>query len=349
MLALLTALAVAVGCLGVAAGAVGTLGDADDGDDASEPDDSEDARDSDDSDKYDYVVAKDGTGDYETIQAAIDGAKSFPPDRIRILVRAGVYDEKVEVHAWNPDVTLVGERAGETVITHDDHFEKIDRGRNSTFFTHTLKVRGNDFRARNLTVENSAGPVGQAVALHVDADRASFENCRFLGHQDTVYAAGEGARQYFSECYVEGTTDFVFGGATAVFENCRVHSKADSYVTAASTPEDEPFGFVFLDCELTADADVSEVYLGRPWRNHARTAFLRTRMDSHVLPAGWHNWSRPEAESTVEYVEYDSRGPGAEGERVSWATTLTEDEVGWYSKGNVLSSEGDGEWWDWEE
>jgi len=349
MLALLTSLAVAVGCLGVAAGAVGTLGDADDGDDAGEPDDSEDARDSDDSDEYDYVVAKDGTGDYETIQAAIDGAKSFPPDRIRILVRAGVYDEKVEVHAWNPDVTLVGERAGETVITHDDHFERIDRGRNSTFFTHTLKVRGNDFRARNLTVENSAGPVGQAVALHVDADRASFENCRFLGHQDTVYAAGEGARQYFSDCYVEGTTDFVFGGATAVFENCRVHSKADSYVTAASTPEREPFGFVFLDCELTADADVSEVYLGRPWRNHARTAFLRTRMNSHVLPAGWHNWSRPEAEQTVEYAEYDSRGPGAEGERVPWATALTEAEAERYSKPNVLGSASRGEWWDREE
>ncbi|WP_049967410.1 pectinesterase family protein [Haloferax prahovense] len=328
---MLAPLILALISLGVAVGLLGTLAEADD------------------PDEYDYVVAKDGTGDYETIQAAIDGAKSFPPERIRILVRDGVYDEKVEVHAWNPDITLVGESAEGTVITYDDHFEKIDRGRNSTFFTYTLKVRGNDFRARDLTVENSAGPVGQAVSLHVDADRAVFENCRFLGHQDTIYAAGEGACQYFSDCYVEGTTDFIFGGATAVFEDCRVHSKADSYVTAASTPADEPFGFVFLDCELTADPDVSEVYLGRPWRNHARTAFIRARMDSHVIPAGWHNWSRPEAEETVEYAEYDSRDPGAEGERVSWATALTEDEAAQYSKANVLGSASGGEWWDWEE
>ncbi|ELZ56617.1 pectin methylesterase [Haloferax sp. ATCC BAA-644] len=343
------ALAVAVGCLAVAAGTVGTLGNADGADDGDESDDPGDALNSDDPGAYDYVVAKDGSGDYETIQAAIDGAKSFPPERIRILVRDGVYDEKVEVHAWNPDITLVGESADGTVLTHGDHFERIGRGRNSTFFTYTLKVRGNDFRARDLTVENSAGPVGQAVSLHVDADRASFENCRVLGHQDTVYAAGEGARQFFSDCYLEGTTDFIFGGATAVFEDCRVHSKADSYVTAASTPASEPFGFVFLDCELTADADVSEVYLGRPWRNHARTAFIRTRMDSHVLPDGWHNWSRPDAEATVEYAEYDSRGPGASGERVSWATALTEDEAERYSKANVLGSVSRGEWWDREE
>lgn len=290
-------------------------------------------------DDYDCVVDADGDGDYERIQAAIDATKSFPPERIRILVRDGVYEEKVTLHAWNPDVTLVGESRDGTVIAHDDHFDAVDRGRNSTFFTYTLKVCGNGARLRNMTVRNDAGPVGQAVALHVESDRAAFENCRFAGHQDTVYAAGEGARQYFRDCAVEGTTDFVFGNATAVFENCRVHSKADSYVTAASTPPNERFGFVFLDCELTADPDVTEAYLGRPWRDHARTVFLRCHVGSHVVPAGWHNWSRPDAENTAFYAEYDSRGPGAAtpAERVDWAETLPPEAAEEYTKERILA------------
>ena len=288
---------------------------------------------------YDYVVDQSGGGDYESIQAAIDGAKSFPRERIAILVRDGVYEEKVKVHSWNPSITLIGESKEDTIVTYDDHFDRIDRGRNSTFFTYTLKIRGNDFRARNLTVRNDAGPVGQAVALHVESTRATLENCQFVGNQDTVYAAGEGARQYFKDCYVEGTTDFVFGGATAVFEGCRLHSKEDSYVTAASTPEGEPFGHVFLDCTLTADPAVTDVYLGRPWRDHARTAFIRSHMGDHVSPAGWDNWSRPEAERTVEYVEYDNGGPGAgtADERVGWSEQLTAAEAAEYTKENVLS------------
>ncbi|RDI72311.1 pectinesterase family protein [Halopelagius longus] len=294
---------------------------------------------SDDFDGYDYVVDREGDGDYESVQAAIDGAKSFPRERIRILLREGVYDEKVAVHSWNPKITLVGEGAAETILTHDDHFEKIGRGRNSTFFTYTLKVCGNDFRARNLTVRNGAGAdAGQAVALHAEADRAEFEHCRFVGNQDTVYAGGECSRQYFRDCHVEGTTDFVFGGATAVFERCDIHSKADSYVTAASTPRNQPFGFVFRDCTLTADPEVSDVYLGRPWRDHAHVAFLRTEMGSHVNPAGWHNWSRPEAEATVTFVEYENRGPGAKrDERVEWAAELTPAEAERYATENVLT------------
>ena len=293
------------------------------------------------SDGYDYVVDKEGNGDYESVQAAIDGAKSFPPERITIFVRDGVYNEKVRVHSWNPQITLVGESEEDTVITHDDHFEKIGRGRNSTFFTYTLKVCGNDFHARNLTVRNDAGPdVGQAIALHVEADRAVFENCRFVGNQDTMYAAGEGSRQYFDDCYIEGTTDFVFGGATAVFENCDLRSKADSYITAASTPRSEPFGYVFEGCALTAAPDVSEVYLGRPWRDHAHVAFIRSRMGSHIHPAGWHNWSRPEAERTVTYAEYDNGGPGAgTDERVPWSEELTPEEAEKYTKENVLLEE----------
>lgn len=293
-------------------------------------------------DEYDCVVDVDGNGDYERIQSAIDDAKSFPRERITIFVRDGVYDEKVSVHAWNPSISLVGESRDGTVLTHDDHFEKIDRGRNSTFFTYTLRTRGNDLYLRDMTVENGAGPVGQAVALHAESDRAVFENCRFLGNQDTVYAAGEGSRQYFRDCYVEGTTDFVFGSATAVFEDCQIHSKEDSYVTAASTPEHVPFGFVFSDCTLTADPDVTEAYLGRPWRDHARTAFLRCHMGAHVRPEGWHNWSRPDVKETVHYVEYDSRGPGGERtDRVPWSSELTAAEAENYVPENVLSGRDD--------
>jgi pectinesterase len=289
---------------------------------------------------YDYVVDKAGNGDYESIQAAIDGAKSFPPERITIFVTDGVYDEKVTVHSWNTNVDLIGESEGGTILTYDDHFEEIRRGRNSTFFTYTLKVCGNGFRARNLTVRNSAGPdTGQAVALHVEADRAVFANCRFVGNQDTVYAAGDGARQYFTECRIEGTTDFVFGGATALFENCDIHSKADSYITASSTSQREPFGYVFTDCTLTADPEVSEVYLGRPWRNHAHVAFIRSHLGAHIHSDGWHNWSRPEAERTTTFVEYDNRGPGAStaDERVSWSEELTPTAAEKYTTENVLT------------
>jgi len=291
-----------------------------------------------DGERYDSVVDAAGDGDYASVQAAIDDAKSFPRERVRIFVADGVYDEKVAVHSWNPRITLVGESVDGTVITHDDHFGSIDRGPNSTFFTYTLQVCGNDFRARNLTVRNSAGPdADQAVALHVESDRAVFEHCRFVGNQDTLYAAGEGARQYFHDCHVEGTTDFVFGNGTAVFEACTVHSKADSYVTAAATPASEPFGYVFRDCSLTADPAVSEVYLGRPWRDHAHVAVVESELGGHVHPAGWDNWSRPGVEDTVTYVESGNRGPGANtAERVDWASELSATDAERYATENVL-------------
>ncbi|WP_224450493.1 pectinesterase family protein [Haloprofundus salilacus] len=295
-----------------------------------------------DGEGHDYVVDKSGRGDYESIQAAIDGAKAFPRERITIFVTDDVYNEKVRVPSWNPKISLIGESEANTVLTYDDHFETIERGPNSTFFTYTLKVCGNDFRARNLTVQNAAGPEReQAVALHVEANRAVFENCQFVGNQDTVYAAGEGARQYFRECYVEGTTDFVFGGATAVFERCDIHSKANSYVTAASTHPSEPFGYVFRECTLTTDPEVSDVYLGRPWRNYAHVAFIQSYLGSHVHPTGWHNWSRPEAEETVTFAEYDNRGPGARAgdERAPWSKELTSTEAETYATEPVLTGE----------
>lgn len=290
---------------------------------------------------YEMTVAQDGSGDYTHIQEAIDSTKAFPDQRITIHIKNGVYEEKVHVYEWNPLVSLIGESRDKTIITYDDHFKKIDKGRNSTFHTPTLQVDGNDFHAENLTVRNTAGPVGQAVALAVNADRVSFYNSRFLGHQDTIYLTGEGKRQYFRDCYVEGTTDFIFGSGTAVFENCRIHSKSDSFITAASTPENVEHGFVFLDATLTADEGVSEVYLGRPWRDFAQAVFLRTEMGAHIKPEGWDNWSKPDAENTVFYGEYKSRGAGAQPEeRVKWQNTLSDKQAADYTPEIILGGSG---------
>lgn len=287
--------------------------------------------------KTEITVAKDGTGDFESIQVAIDAAKSFPDKRIIIFIKSGVYEEKVKVHAWNSNLSLIGEQAANTIIRWDDHFKKMERGRNSTFHTPTLLVQGDNFRAENLTIENTAGEVGQAIAVAVEADRCVFTNCRMIGYQDTLYADGANSRQHYKNCYIEGTTDFIFGGATALFENCTIHSKSNSYITAASTPEGRPFGFVFLKCELTATDEVTKVYLGRPWRDYAKTVFIACEMGSHILPEGWHNWNSPEKEQTVFYAEYGNGGPGADtSKRVSWSSVLSKKAAKNYHAEEVL-------------
>ncbi|MBR9919376.1 MAG: pectin esterase [Bacteroidetes bacterium] len=268
-------------------------------------------------------VAQDGSGDFSSIQDAIDATKSFPDKPITIFIAPGTYREKVKVHAWNTNLTLFGESPENTHIVWDDYFDKIDRDRNSTFFTWTMLVEGNNFRAENLTIENAAGRVGQAIALSVTADRAVFKNCRLLGNQDTLYLSGHNSRQYFEDCYIEGTTDFIFGRATAWFENCTIHSKEASFITAASTTKGKKYGFVFRHCSLSANAGVGPTYLGRPWRSYAQTIFLECKMGGHIRPEGWDNWSGTENESTVYYAEYKSAGPGAAPQsRVSWSHQL---------------------------
>ncbi len=287
-------------------------------------------------DNDNIVVAKDGTGDYNSIQEAINASKAFPYDRVVINIKNGIYNEKVKVHEWNTNISLIGESKENTIITYDDYFGKMNMGRNSTFYTYTLLVEADDFYATNLTIQNTAGEVGQAVALSVFSDKVYIENCNILGNQDTLYASGEG-RQYFKNCYIEGTTDFIFGNATALFENCVIHSKKNSYITAASTPEGAAFGYVFRNCKLTNDEDVTKVYLGRPWRIYAQTVFLNCQLGKHILPEGWHNWSKPEAESTAFYAEFDNTGEGFQPEkRVSWSKQLTAEEVEKYTSKNIL-------------
>lgn len=288
--------------------------------------------------EYDIVVAKDGTGDYEFLQDAIDDIRAFTPVRRTIFIKNGIYKEKVLIPAWVTDITLIGESVDSTIITFDDH---AGRGKMGTFDTYTLRIEGNDINVENLTIANTAGPVGQAVALHAEGDRLVFRNCRFLGDQDTIFASGENSRQYYVDCYIEGTTDFIFGPATALFENCHIHSEKNSYITAASTPSWVKYGYVFLDCTFTAEEGVDEVYLGRPWRDYAQTVFINCEFGPHIRPEGWHNWGRPEAEKTSFYAEYGNTGPGADtAGRVKWSHQLTAEEAEEYTLENIFEGEG---------
>ncbi len=289
--------------------------------------------------KDQITVAKDGSGDFISIQQAVESAKSFPYDRITIFIKKGIYREKVRVPSWNTKLTFIGENKDSTIIVHADYFNKINKGPNSTFYTATLMVEANDFHAENLTIKNDAGPVGQALALDVEGDRCSFINCRLLGNQDVIYAAGENARQYFKNCTIAGTTDFIFGEATALFENCTLFCKANSYITAASTPEGAAYGFVFKNCEIKAAPGVDQVFLGRPWRRNAKTVFINCNMGAFIRPEGWDNWRNPENEKTVFYAEYHSAGPGAApSSRVKWSKQLTREQVQKYDMRNIFTT-----------
>lgn len=269
------------------------------------------------------TVAKDGSAQYTSIQQAINNTKTYPWHDITIKVKNGVYEEKVNIYAWNTRVKLIGESRDKTIIRFGDHFDKINLGRNSTFHTYTMRVAGNDFTAMNLTIENTAGPVGQAVALHVEADRAAFYNVSINGFQDSLYVAGEGHRSYFEDCFIEGSVDFIFGGGTAYFNRCQIHSLLpNTYITAASTAQNQAYGLVFDHCRFTAAANVSDVYLGRPWRQYAKTLVINSELGPHIHPAGWHNWDDKRKEKTVSYTELHNSGSGASlSKRVTWART----------------------------
>lgn len=280
------------------------------------------------------VVARDGTGDYRTLNEAMEGIRAFMDYRVTVLIKNGIYKEKVVVPSWLQNVDFIGEDAEKTIITYDDHANIRKMG---TFRTYTLKVEGSGITFRNLTIENNAAPLGQAVALHTEGDRLAFLNCRLLGNQDTVYTGAAGTRLLFKDCYIEGTTDFIFGPSTALFDFCIIHSKRDSYITAASTPSDVKVGYVFRDCKLTAADGVSKVYLGRPWRPYAATVFIRCEMGRHIRPEGWHNWKNEANEQTARYAEYQNFGPGAaSGSRVKWGRQLTAREASLYADWNYL-------------
>lgn len=271
------------------------------------------------------VVSRDGTGNFRTLQEAIESARAFMDYTVTIYVRNGVYKEKVIVPSWVENIDIIGEDRDKTIITYDDHANINKMG---TFRTYTVKVEGSDITFKNLTIENNAAQLGQAVALHTEGDRLKFINCRILGNQDTIYTGAKFTRLYFKDCYIDGTTDFIFGPSTALFENCMIHSKRNSYVTAASTPKEAKYGYIFKHCKLTAEPGVDKVYLGRPWRPYAYTLFIECELGKHIVLAGWHNWGKQSNEETARYMEYKNTGEGANAsERVAWSKQLTKKEA----------------------
>lgn len=289
--------------------------------------------------KYDnpdtIIVARDGTGEFRTIDEAIEVCRAFMDYHKVIYIKKGTYKEKLIIPSWLQNIELCGEDAVETIITYDDHANiKVILGTAApreqpmgTFRTYTLKIEGSGITLKNLTIENNSARLGQAVALHTEGDRLVFINCRFIGHQDTVYTGTAGTRLYFKGCYICGTTDFIFGPSTAWFEDCTIESLADSYVTAASTPANVPYGYIFNNCRLIAAEGVDKVWLGRPWRDYGYTLFMNCHLGGHIRPEGWHHWEQ-HREQTARYLEYNNRGEGAQPQqRVAWSRQITRREA----------------------
>lgn len=287
----------------------------------------------------DLVVAKDGSGDFFTLSEAVAAIPDFCRDTTHVLVCAGTYREKISIPATKRNVVLEGR--GEVLVSWDDYASKVGPTgvQFGTSGSSTVYFGGDDWLVRGIAFENAAGPVGQAVAVQCLGTGLHFVGCRFLGYQDTLYLHGAGnrdgetvarnARMRFDDCYVEGTTDFIFGSAEALFDGCEIRSKADSYITAASTCKGQAVGCVFRNCRLTADEGVTKCYLGRPWRDHAQTLFIDCELGAHIRPEGWHDWNKPQAHKSTYYGEYGSKGPGADdGARVGWARRITPKKAG---------------------
>jgi len=287
----------------------------------------------------DFVVAKDGSGDFFTVGEAIAAIPDFCHQQTSIVVCEGLYREKVAIPSTKRNVTLAGR--GKAVISWDAYAAQTGPTGHptGTSGSSTVYFGGDHWVVRGLTFENAAGRVGQAVAVQCLGTDLRFVGCRFLGNQDTLYLHGQGNRDgrttvgdnsfcFFEECYIEGTTDFIFGSAGALFERCEIRSKSDSYITAASTCKGQPAGFIFVECDFTAGEGVEACYLGRPWRDHAQTFFLDCTLGAHIRPEGWHDWNKPRAHKTVRYGEYACKGPGAEtANRVKWSRQLSSKEA----------------------
>jgi pectinesterase len=284
-------------------------------------------------------VAQDGSARFKTVQEAIMAVPAgSATNQVFIHVKPGTYKELIYVQREKRFFHLVGEDAETTVISFNLNANLIglDNKPIGTFRTPTAQIDADDFTAENITFENAAGPVGQALAIRLDGDRLVFRNCRFHGWQDTIFA--NRGRQYFENCYIDGHVDFIFGGATSFFEKCRIECLRSGYVTAASTPDNQPFGFVFDNCKISSATNDVSTYLGRPWRIHASTIFMNTEMSEVVRAEGWNNWGKHEAETTARYAEYNNSGPGAATtNRVHWAKMLTRREAKAITPKKVLS------------
>ena len=288
---------------------------------------------------YDFVVAADGSGNYRTVQEAFNAVPDFRKKVTTIFIKKGIYKEKLVLAGSKSFVKIIGEDLTKTVLTYDDYNQKKnifgeDKG---TSGSASIYIYGGDFSAENLTFQNSSGPVGQAVAVWVAGDKARFKNCRFLGFQDTLYTYGYGSRQYYQDCYIEGTVDFIFGSSTAWFERCTIFCKSSGYVTAASTPDSTRYGYVFNRCKIVGDAPAGSFYLGRPWRPYAKTVYLNCELGEQINPLGWDHWGKESNKQTAYYAEYNSTGKGSQAkQRVPWTHQLPAQEAQQYTREKVL-------------
>ena len=288
------------------------------------------------------IVAKDGSGNYTTVQAALDAIPFNNKKPVTIFIKNGVYKEKLHLDSSKIFVTIIGEDKFNTILTYDDHTGKVSP-KGDTINTRTsasFLVKADNFTAKNITFQNDAGfSAGQAVGLESDGDKASYFNCRIVGNQDILFTNNDKSRQYFYNCYVEGTTDFIFGSSTVWFEHCHVHSKKNSHITAASTPLQNEFGYIFNDCILTGDSSLHMVSLGRPWRPFSNVVYIHCYIGQQVKPEGWSNWNNTDSYKTARYSEYKNYGPGANSSaRVSWSHQLNDEEIKKYTLKNILGN-----------
>lgn len=289
--------------------------------------------------EYDFVVAQDGSGDFELVQDAIDAVPHLRKNRTRILIKEGNYKEKLMIASTKTNISFYGSGADKTILTYDDYASKLNQFGESlgTSGSSSIFIYGDGFEARDITFENSFGVGSQAVAVRVDGDRVKFENCRFLGNQDTLYPHGRQSRQYYKSCYIEGTVDFIFGWSTAYFDECEIFCIGEGYITAASTDETSEYGFVFNNCKITGSAEKESFFLGRPWRPYAQVVFMNCEMSNIINPEGWDPWRSEEKKATSRYAEYNNSGAGFQPKRrVEWVDILTENEAKKYSLENVL-------------
>jgi pectinesterase len=286
----------------------------------------------------DIIVAQDGSGQFKSVQEAIMSVPAGTAESpVVIRIKPGTYKELIYIQHEKRFFRLIGEDARTTILTFDLHANMIgtDGKPITTFRTPSTVIDADDFMAENITFQNTAGPVGQALAIRVDGDRAVFRHCRFLGWQDTMFL--NRGRQYFEDCYIEGHVDFIFGAATAFFERCQIHCLRNGYITAASTYDYDKYGFVFSNCKISGAPDV-KTYLGRPWRDYSAVSYLNTEMSEVVRPEGWQNWNLPAREKTARYREFNSAGPGANAKaRVAWARQLSKSEAKTMSPRHVLA------------
>jgi pectinesterase len=287
------------------------------------------------------VVDQNGTGDFNSIQQAIDAIGADNNERVVVLIKPGFYKQRVLIPKNKPFITLRGTDPFKTTISYNLNHDMNKPDGSGIYRSDcaTLIVDSNDLILENLTVENTFGPHPQALAARLISERAIAVNCRFLGGQDTLMA--NLGRQYYVNCYVEGGTDFIYGYAQAVFENCLIHSKENSHITAhAATEPNLTTGYVFYSCRVTT-ADGIMTDLGRPWRPYAKVVYYDCWLDKGIKPAGWDNWRDPNREKTAFFAEYRSRGPGANpSSRVKWSYQLTDEEAKKFLPENFMGVNG---------